>query len=240
MDVSNNKDIILYIQPAYNYYTKEIEYAEVLVRRYMGIKDAFNILKFVKDNGIEEQFDLDIIKESLEYIEEMRDITYPIGINLCPKTVEIKDIAYKIINIIKMFDVNPSHIVLEINEGTNFSEENVNNTLRILREYGISIALDDFGIEKSNLASIAQMNIDIVKVDKYFVSENKLEYERSRSEILKTILSLCNSLNLKHIIEGIETKNQLKKVQDLGYQVVQGFLYEKPLPIIDFINNAQA
>ena len=94
--------------------------------------------------------------------------------------------------------------------------------------------MDDFGIDNSNLYSLMNCDIDILKVDRAFIDSNS-EREESQHEILKALMQLCNALKLKHIVEGIETSRQLKKIQNLGYSVVQGYLYERPIPFDDFI-----
>lgn len=229
--------IKLYIQPAYNYNTKNIEYAEVLIREYRGIKSASKIIQFVEFNQMEESFDIDVLTETLYIIKQYGKLKYPIGINLCPNTIKIKGIANKIYSIINKNNTSNNEIVIEINEKTDFRDRIVRENIEILRENNIKIALDDFGIDGSNLYSLLSCNIDILKVDRAFIDNTHIEYEESQSKILRRLLQICNDFNLKHIVEGIETKKQLKNIENLGYSIVQGYLYERPLPIQEFLEN---
>lgn len=224
-------NVVLFIQPAYNYATKKIEYAEVLIRKYRGIEGVPNILKFVSRNNIEDVFDIDILRETLHIMSSCGSIDYPIGVNVCSTTACKDGIAERIIYEIDSYGVSHDRIVIEVNEETDFSNVNVKNNIKKLRDSGIKIALDDFGVKNSNLYSLMTANIDIIKVDRMFVDGAQTkEAEDSQNAILKVIMQLCDTLNIKHIVEGIETNKQLKNIQSLGYSVVQGYLYQKPTP----------
>lgn len=227
----------LYIQPAYNYTTKNIEYAEVLIRGYKGIDTVDRILKFVKLNKMEKKFDIDVITQTLQILSNYNKLSYPIGINLCPTTIEEEGIAEEIIDLLIKYNNSGNDIIIEVNEGTDFKNKNVRENIRKLRANGIRIALDDFGMDGANLYSLLSCNIDILKVDKAFIESTKIEYEESQSKILKRLLQICDDFNLKHIIEGIETKKQLNSIIDIGYSVVQGYLYERPVKFVDFLES---
>lgn len=227
----------LYVQPAYNYDSKQIDYIEVLVRGYRGIKSAPNILRFVQLNKLEETFDIDVLRESLKILNNFEKLDYLVGINLCPDTIQLKGMADKIIKIIKENNKSGNEIVIEINEKTDFKNTTAIENIKKLRENGVKIALDDFGVEGSNLYSLLNCSIDILKVDKAFIEANKEEYEDSQLKILKRLFQICNDFNLKHIVEGIETPRQLKYIKEMGYSVVQGYLYERPLPFLKFLES---
>lgn len=227
--------ILLYIQPAYNYKLGRIEYAEILVRNYRGIDSVKNIMRFVTRNNIEEQFDFEVLQETLRVMRQTPKLSYPIGINLCSKTAEKPDIACKIIKEIDKYNINHSDIIIEINESTDFKNENVLDNMRKLRQHGIKVALDDFGVDKSNLYTLVCSEVDILKVDRAFIDNRYIEYEQSQNTVLRMLLQLCNSLKMKPIVEGIETTKQLQNIEKLGYCVVQGYLYEKPKPYIEYM-----
>lgn len=177
----------LYVQPAYNYDSKQIDYIEVLVRGYRGIKSAPNILRFVQLNKLEETFDIDVLKESLKILNNFEKLDYLVGINLCPDTIQLKGMADKIIKIIKENNKSGNEIVIEINEKTDFKNTTAIENIKKLRENGVKIALDDFGVEGSNLYSLINCSIDILKVDKAFIEANKEECEDSQLKILKRL-----------------------------------------------------
>lgn len=229
--------MILYVQPAYNYSSNVVEYLEVLIRGYRGIESAWKIMKFVELSKIEDVFDMDVLHKTLEVLNEYERIDCPVGVNLCPSTIAKEGMADNIISILKNENKSDNDIVIEINEKTDFKDKTVRSNMHKLRENGIKIALDDFGVESSNLYTLLGCNIDILKVDKVFIDSTGTEYEESQSKILKNLLQICKDFNLKHIVEGIETKRQLDSIERLGYSVVQGYLYERPMPLIQLLDS---
>lgn len=225
------KHLDLYVQPAYNYDTKEIEYAEILIRKYNGINSVKSILEHIKLFHAEKQFDLEVLDSTLKLMAQVKDIKYTIGVNLCPSTILIENVSKQILELIDSYNIDHSKLIIEVNEASKFGNENVINNIKNLRENGIKIALDDFGVEKATLGSLVTNDFDIIKVDKMLVSNLGKEHENSQTAILKLSLKLFEELNVKHIVEGIETDKQLNYIRGLGYTVVQGFLYEKPMPI---------
>lgn len=125
--------------------------------------------------------------------------------------------------------VPPSLLRLEVTETVLM--QNTEETIRLLcelRETGIKIGIDDFGTGYSSLSYLHKMPIDVLKIDRSFVS-NMTESEKHLA-IVRTIVTLAKSLNLQIVAEGIETVEQLELLQHLGCQMAQGFLFSKPQP----------
>lgn len=224
-------DILLYVQPAYNCINGKMEYAEILIRRYRGMCGAETILKFVERNNLTEMFDLDVFDEALRIVTNKLDkLECPLGINLCPATIEIPGIVDKLKAIADKHHVDVHSLVIEINEGTDFNDATYENICQ-LHKLGVAVALDDFGIERANLYSIMKYEFDILKVDKCFIGHEK---EESKTKLLELIQTLCSAFHMKPIVEGIETKKQLNNISKLGYKVVQGYFYTKPVPFKEY------
>ena len=117
------------------------------------------------------------------------------------------------------------------NKEVSFDLAVLSETLRILNNNNIKIALDDFGIDNANLMVLLMYKVDILKVDKKFIdTNNEDELEESQAAILKALRNIIRDLHIKHIVEGIESKKQLQEVKSLGYSVVQGYVYKIPIP----------
>jgi diguanylate cyclase (GGDEF)-like protein len=117
---------------------------------------------------------------------------------------------------------------LEITEGVLLEESEQNlATLRQLKDIGISIALDDFGVGFSSLAYLTVFPFDKVKIDKSFIE--RLDRPET-SAVIASIVQLTTSLNRSTVAEGIETQEQLDRVRSLGLKFGQGFLFSKPVP----------
>ena len=101
-------------------------------------------------------------------------------------------------------------------------------TLSSLRERGVRVAIDDFGTGFSSMSYLHRLPVDMIKIDRTFVSP---ELEMARSEaVLEAIVGLAHNLNLDLVAEGIETADQLARLILLGCPVGQGFLFSRPLP----------
>jgi diguanylate cyclase (GGDEF)-like protein len=126
-------------------------------------------------------------------------------------------------------------IEFEITEGVLLEETERNlSSLRQLKEIGISIALDDFGVGYSSLAYLTKFPFDKVKIDKSFI--DALDRTET-SAVISSIVELANSLNLAILAEGIETEDQRRRVRSLGIRFGQGFLFAEPVPLDRLVFN---
>ncbi len=120
-------------------------------------------------------------------------------------------------------------IVLEITETSLMKnpEESI-NILKRLKSHGFLIAVDDFGTGYSSLSYLKQLPLDVIKIDMSFV-RNIPQSHIDRS-IVSTIIELSKSLGLKSLAEGVETKEQLNILVEMGCELAQGYLFGKPMP----------
>jgi diguanylate cyclase (GGDEF)-like protein len=127
----------------------------------------------------------------------------------------------------------PAHALqLELTEGI-FMEDMAAaiNRIHELKALGITIALDDFGTGFSSLAHLKRFPIDVLKIDRYFV--NDLQRAPVNAAIINSILALCKGLELDIIAEGVETREQLELLREIGCQNVQGYFISHPVPAKD-------
>jgi EAL domain-containing protein (putative c-di-GMP-specific phosphodiesterase class I) len=96
-----------------------------------------------------------------------------------------------------------------------------------LRELGVSVGVDDFGTGYSSLAYLRRLPIDVLKIDRSFVMD--ADRDEEDAQIVKTILALGQTLRLKVIAEGIETRRQAQLLLSLGCDTAQGYLFSRPL-----------
>ncbi len=96
-----------------------------------------------------------------------------------------------------------------------------------LRQLGVGLHIDDFGTGYSSLSYLHHFPVDTLKIDRSFIE--KMHVEKDNSEIVKTIIALAASLQLQIVAEGVETKEQLKAISDLGCEQVQGFFFYEPM-----------
>jgi EAL domain-containing protein (putative c-di-GMP-specific phosphodiesterase class I) len=140
-----------------------------------------------------------------------------------------KDIVQQLDYILRENKITGDQLGIEITESALI--ENLSNSVQKLeafKQLGINISIDDFGTGYSSLSYINSFPIDYIKIDKSFVDRIATE-DHSRS-IVKTIISLTESLGAKTIAEGVETKEQLEILRDLGCTIIQGYYFYKPMP----------
>ena len=104
----------------------------------------------------------------------------------------------------------------------------INETLEAIKKMGIAISLDDFGTGYSSFSRLAELNIDAVKIDRFFIG--KISHTSEKNLIISDILSMAHKIGLNVIAEGVEDEKQKAYLQKYGCDIIQGYLLSKPLP----------
>jgi EAL domain-containing protein (putative c-di-GMP-specific phosphodiesterase class I) len=144
--------------------------------------------------------------------------------------VELNHVGFvaQVAHILQCTSFNPHYLQIEITESVFLNEpETVAIALTDLRNLGVHIALDDFGTGYSSLGYIDRYPIDSIKIDRSFVTR-MMTHPRTVA-IVKSILSLGSALDVAIVAEGVETREQLDRLQTLGCPFVQGYLLSPPL-----------
>ncbi|MGD0692716.1 MAG: EAL domain-containing protein [Acidimicrobiales bacterium] len=130
--------------------------------------------------------------------------------------------------LLKENDVPPSRLTLEITESSVGEDpENAKRCIEKLRDRGIRISIDDFGVGYSSMSQLLDLPIDELKVDKSFVLA--LESDRRARAIVRSAIELARALDLTFIAEGIETSTNLTMLEEMGADIGQGYFIAKPL-----------
>jgi EAL domain-containing protein (putative c-di-GMP-specific phosphodiesterase class I) len=122
--------------------------------------------------------------------------------------------------------VPAKYLELEVTESAMHADECLDN-IKQLRQLGIKISIDDFGTGYSCLASLKQMPLDCLKIDKVFVDD--VVTNPHTSLLLGAIIGLANALEYELIAEGVETKDQALIMHGLGCQIIQGYFFSRPV-----------
>jgi diguanylate cyclase (GGDEF)-like protein/PAS domain S-box-containing protein len=153
-------------------------------------------------------------------------------VNLSGRQLAAGGIAAAVRAALKDTGLAPAHLGLEVTEtsmvGEGAAGKRARDELKDLHDDGVRIAVDDFGTGFSSLDHLRQFPVDLIKVDRSFVQG--IEHDARDAAITANLASLAHALGLEAIAEGIETDEQLSRVQELGCDLAQGFLFAEPMP----------
>jgi EAL domain-containing protein (putative c-di-GMP-specific phosphodiesterase class I) len=215
-----------------------MEGAEALVR-WKTKRDIISPSRFIplfEKNGIICQLDFYVLNQTC------RDIRSWIDKGLSPVTISINfsklhfknpDLAEEIEKEVDKYGI-PHHLIeIEITESTyEETKENLKTVLKALKSKGFSTSIDDFGSGYSSLNLLSQLDFQVLKLDKAFL-ESGIEDEKVKN-IVDSVISMAKKLAMKVVAEGVERKEELDMLKSLSCDLIQGFYFDRPIPMRDF------
>ncbi len=159
-----------------------------------------------------------------------------VSVNVSSLQFARPDFVGTVMRAIKGASIAPASLELELTESIVMNDvDHVAARLAELRKLGVRVSVDDFGTGYSSLAYLSKLPLDVLKIDRSFVRE--LDADGARGDqagaVAQAITSLGHSLGLDVLAEGVETRGQLERLDELGCDEVQGFLFAKPVPPIE-------
>jgi EAL domain-containing protein (putative c-di-GMP-specific phosphodiesterase class I) len=152
-----------------------------------------------------------------------------IAVNISARQFHDQDFSQTVIRILEETGLSPKYLELEVTESSIIQDERfAAGMLSRLKSMGINILIDDFGTGFSSLASLKRLPIDALKIDKSFVREATSDPDDAA--LVMAIITLAHNLRLKVVAEGVETEDQLRFLQLLRCDEIQGYFFSKPLP----------
>ncbi len=156
-----------------------------------------------------------------------------ISVNVSTNDFYYIDVYQKFTDLVQKYGISPSKLKLEITETVFMHNiEQHAAILKKLQQYGFTIEMDDFGSGYSSLNMLKDINVDILKIDMNFLY--KSDNEERRRIILNSIIKMADELGLQTIAEGVEEKEQVDNLKNMGCDILQGFYFAKPLSVRDF------
>lgn len=156
-----------------------------------------------------------------------------VSINVTAKQFCKQDWVATVIGAIESADISPSRLTLEITEDFAMSESGgMIDKMRELRAHGVRLSIDDFGTGHSSLAYLSKLPIDEVKIDRFFV-QSAFD-NQTNAQICANVIELAHGLGAVVTAEGVEDAEQAIWLRELGCDIFQGFLFDKPQPVEHF------
>lgn len=236
-----NEEFLVYYQPVIDLYDNQVNSLEALLRwkhpKY-GFIQPSEFITIAEDTGlitpIGEWLLGAVCKQNLIWHKnQLVDRPVRIAVNLSARQFNERDLALSISNILKETGISGDSLTLELTESLMMADIQYSITvIKALKDLGIVIALDDFGVGYSSLNYLRRFPIDILKIDRSFVSEISLDTTdgANAAAIVNAIIVLAHNLKLKVVGEGVETQEQLDLLKKYGCDEIQGYLVSRALP----------
>ncbi|MFC3033736.1 EAL domain-containing protein [Pseudoalteromonas fenneropenaei] len=232
--------LIVHFQPKFDLVSKRIVGAEALARlkdRTGKLISPASFIPLAEESGLILELGRQMLMKSCVVAKtlELKGLAIPISVNVAAAQFRSDDLDAQINTALAESQLPAQLLELEITETALMLDAELTQTkLEQLKNLGISISIDDFGTGYSSLAYLKKFNVDVMKIDMSFVHDmllNKNDYE-----IVKTIISLGQSMGLKLVAEGVENQAQCDALVALACGTGQGYLFSKPLATEEFIS----
>ncbi|AFZ43631.1 diguanylate cyclase/phosphodiesterase [Halothece sp. PCC 7418] len=230
----DNNELNLVYQPIVNILNQKIMGFEALLRWYhpeRGWVSPGRFIPIAEETELIVEIGDWVLTQACQQLQQWQEnfsteISMSLSVNVSPKQLRENDLVAHVNQMIKLYDIDPENLNLEITE-TAILESNSKQVLDELKALGVRLYLDDFGIGESSLSRLYQLPLDVIKIDRSFVQG--IPENRRKSAIAQTIINLADNMDLGVIAEGIETEAQKKELLKWGCLRGQGFFFSKPV-----------
>ena len=235
-----NNEFCAYVQPKYDIASKSLIGGELLVRWMSPSKGFLEPAAFIpsfEKNGFIYQIDCFMLEQACKSIRRYLDsdiYVIPFSVNLSRVTLAHPDFLSKVQEIVERYYIPHHYLEFEITESI-FSENYalMIDVLTKLKSLDFIINMDDFGTGYSSLTLLRDLPIDVIKLDHDFLSRSATN-DKNAVSILRSIIDMAHTLDIRVVSEGIETVEQLDMLRSINCEIGQGFLFAKPMPIEDY------
>ncbi|GMK42846.1 hypothetical protein PCCS19_59060 [Paenibacillus sp. CCS19] len=226
------QEFVIYYQPLVEMSTGRIRGVEALLRwthSELGSISPAEFVPLAEQTGVIVELGEWVLEEACRQVKSWQrdgrpDLT--LAVNISIRQFKSHGFASKVLQTMEHTDFNPELLELELTESM---MHNMNESIAVLDELkrqGVRISIDDFGTGYSSLSVLRQLPVDYLKIDRSFTRE--LTMETSAASIVKLIIDIGHSLNMKIICEGIEKSQEIALLQQYGCEIGQGYYYYRP------------
>jgi len=230
----------IYYQPIISLETASLSGFEALVRwnhPQRGLVPPNEFIPISESTGLIIPMTVKILHSACKQVVKWQEKSrsgkpLSVAVNLSGKHFGHPALVEQIKTVIADTGIDPSSLKLELTESAVMENaETAILMLKQIKETGVQISIDDFGTGYSSLSYLHRFPIDLLKVDRSFVSA--MEENTENGEIVRTVIALAKALNLKVVAEGIESIHQFHQLRILACEYGQGYLFSKPLPVAE-------
>ena len=234
-DALANNEFVVYYQPKFNLTSKTFTSSEALVRwnsPKFGLLPPSKFISIAESAGLIHEIDTFVFKKVCEDLNETKRRgrrLLPVSVNFSLYEFFSSTFLDAIMEMLEKYKVDPSLIQIEITETTSQANQFLSvSIIKKLKEKGIKILMDDFGVGFSNVGNFRKIPFDVIKIDKSFIDD--IDSDPKAAEIVKFLIQLCKTSNMEVIAEGVDNAKQVEILKKYKCDTIQGFYYSKALP----------
>ncbi|MCH1984350.1 EAL domain-containing protein [Ruminococcus sp. OA3] len=238
-DALENREFVMVLQPKYDLKTMKVNSAESLVRWYAKDGTVYYPDEFIsvfEQNGFISNLDMYMLEEVCRCLSRWKEAGYeavPVSVNQSRLFFYDDEYLDRFHKIVDHYHLEPSQIILEVTESVSMNNlDQIKNVISQLHKVGFTVSMDDFGSGYSSLNTLKELDIDEVKLDKEFLSE---QADSTRGEaIIRNMIQLAEDLSIVTVAEGIETRRQMEFLKSISCDIGQGYYFARPMPVDKF------
>lgn len=234
-----NQELSLHYQPKVDLKTGQVNGCEALLRWHhpeLGLVSPGQFIPLAEETGLIVPIGSWVIEEACRQSLAWQTAGLPplrIAVNLSARQLQQGDLATMVNNLLDQTGLDPALLELELTESMLMDDPHrAQLILRELKGLGVALSLDDFGTGFSSLNYLRRFPVDSLKIDQSFIHDVSLD--DSGASVVTSIIDIAHNLNLTAIAEGVETQGQCDFIIANNCDVMQGFLFSKPLPVPEF------
>ncbi|TMP12527.1 GGDEF-domain containing protein [Pseudoalteromonas sp. S3178] len=220
----------LVFQPIVDSKTNKVTSFESLLRWQLDGENIFpdEFIAIAEQYGLITELGLWVIQQACVQAQKFNHLKPHIAVSVNVSVIQLQDPEFvtKVVNIVKIYDVEPKNLHIEITESV-FAEDKLTflTAVKALQKQGFCISIDDFGTGYSSLSSMLDIGVDIVKIDRSFIQN----MDKRGLSIIHAIVQMASSLDFMVVAEGVETIEQSNTLTDIGVSHLQGYYFSKPM-----------
>lgn len=240
-DAIANKDLIVFYQPKYDISGEQpkLRSAEALIRwkhPELGMISPGDFIPLFESNGLIQKLDHYVWAEAAAQIRKWRDKygrTIPVSVNMSRVDIYDPKLEQMLTGLLKENGLNPEDLMLEITESAYADDaKGLIDVVNNLRKQGFQIEMDDFGTGYSSLNMITTIPIDVLKMDMIFI--RNMNRDEKSLKLVELVIDIAKFLQVPVVAEGVEDKEQVDRLKEMGCNIIQGYYFSKPVPPEEF------
>lgn len=226
-----NDEFFMVYQPQVNTHSAQTTGLEALLRWHspdLGLVSPSRFIPVLEETGMIYPVGEWVILQVIDFIKSGKARQAKVSINLSALQCSVKKYSEKIKHHIETSAIDAQQIEFEVTESVLINDfRKTEMFLTEINKLGCTIALDDFGTGYTSFSYLAKLPIDVIKIDRSLLAG--IDKNKTLQDIVLAIVTMCQSLGIENVFEGVETEAELNIVRRLNGKIIQGYFYSKPL-----------